>query len=202
MAKQKKSKFAILGLLSWKPMSGYDIKKLVDVGLSHFWNENYGQIYPTLDSLVSEGLATKAEDDASSQRKRNVYSITKEGQQVFRNWLAEPTSAPIVRNELQLKFFLSCNLPKAERVRLIKQYQSHQQSLLAEYRRSEGVLRRAISDGAFTDELEQLLGMTLKRQSRQNRVKQCQMFLLSLRHGVLAVEARLAWCTEVLSSVE
>ena len=48
-------------LLSWKPMSGYDIKKLVDAGLSHFWNENYGQIYPTLESLVKEGLAFGAD---------------------------------------------------------------------------------------------------------------------------------------------
>ena len=50
-------------------MSGYDIKKLVDVGLSHFWSENYGQIYPTLESLVQEGLATRKEDRSSGKRK-------------------------------------------------------------------------------------------------------------------------------------
>lgn len=44
----KKTHFALLRLLSWKPMSGYEIKTIVDVGLSHFWNENYG-LGPPLD---------------------------------------------------------------------------------------------------------------------------------------------------------
>ena len=64
---KKKTRFALLGLLSWKPMSGYDIKKIVDIGLSHFWNENYGQIYPSLDALVKEGLAIKTVDKLSGK---------------------------------------------------------------------------------------------------------------------------------------
>ena len=76
MSTKQKTRFALLGLLSWKPMSGYDVKKIVDIGLSHFWNENYGQIYPTLDSLVSEGLAEKSDGRGGGKRKRNVYSIT------------------------------------------------------------------------------------------------------------------------------
>ncbi|NNE00920.1 MAG: PadR family transcriptional regulator, partial [Pirellulaceae bacterium] len=82
-------------------MSGYDMKKIVDVGLSHFWNENYGQIYPTLDSLVRDGLARKSEGGGDGKRKRNVYTITKRGVEAFREWLALPADPPIVRNELQ-----------------------------------------------------------------------------------------------------
>ena len=74
-------------------MSGYDIKKLVDVGLSHFWNENYGQIYPTLESLVTDKLATKREKRSLGKRKRFVYSITRKGKRVFEAWLREPTGA-------------------------------------------------------------------------------------------------------------
>jgi DNA-binding PadR family transcriptional regulator len=200
MAKQK-TKFAVLGLLSWKPMSGYDIKKLVDVGLSHFWNENYGQIYPTLESLVKEGLATRKEDRTSSKRKRFVYTITRKGQQVFRDWLAEPTGSPIVRNELQLKFFLSCSLPTTESVRLIKEYQTQQQLVLDDHRRSEKVLREAVRDGLFPKELDELLRITSQKQTRQTRSKQCKIFLLTLRHGIRAIEARLEWCAEVLKSL-
>jgi DNA-binding PadR family transcriptional regulator len=40
VAAQRKTWFAILGLLDWRPMSGYDIKKLVEMGLSHFWSES------------------------------------------------------------------------------------------------------------------------------------------------------------------
>ena len=65
MAKKQKTRSAILGLLSWQPMSGYDIKKLIEMGLRHFWSESYGQIYPTLEQLVKEGFAAKKSQSTS-----------------------------------------------------------------------------------------------------------------------------------------
>ena len=199
VASKQKSKFAILGLLSWKPMSGYDIKKLVDVGLSHFWNENYGQIYPTLESLVKEKLVTKKAERKSGKRRRFVYTITSSGQRAFDEWLHEPTSGPIVRNELQLKFFLCSQRPVKDSVRLITEYQRQQRTMLDEYRRSEQVLRLAIEEDRYDEELDEILDMTTDIE--KIRAKQCQMFYLTLRHGIRMVEARLAWCEEVLKSL-
>ena len=42
--REVKSKYAILGMLSIEPMSGYDIKKEVEKSISNFWTESYGQI--------------------------------------------------------------------------------------------------------------------------------------------------------------
>ena len=128
-------------------MSGYDIKKVVDIGLSHFWNENYGQIYPTLDQLVKDGLATKRAERKSGKRQRFVYTITRKGKKAFRDWMSEPTDAPVVRNELQLKFFLSSSLPTNTSIRLIEKHRSQQQAVLDEYRHSEELLRNAIHTG-------------------------------------------------------
>ena len=50
--KENKSKYAIMGMLSMGPMSGYDIKKRFEKSLSYFWNESYGQIYPILRKLA------------------------------------------------------------------------------------------------------------------------------------------------------
>ena len=141
-------------------MSGYDIKKLVDVGLSHFWNENYGQIYPTLDQLVKDGLATKRAERKSGKRQRFVYTITRKGKQAFRDWISEPTDAPVVRNELQLKFFLSSSLPTNASIRLIDKHQSQQQAVLDEYRHSEELLRNAIHNGKYADELNEILAIS------------------------------------------
>ena len=48
------------GIGTWQPMSGYEIKRLVEMGLRHFWNESYGQLYPTLAALVDdEALVTE-----------------------------------------------------------------------------------------------------------------------------------------------
>ena len=199
MASRKKTQFAILGLLTWKPMSGYDIKKLVDVGLSHFWNENYGQIYPTLERLVKDGLATRKADRRSGKRQRFVYTITRKGRSTFRDWMNEPTDAPIVRNELQLKFFLSSSLPASTSVRLISEHRSQQRALLEEYRRSEQVLSTAIDEGNYADELDEML--EISGSTPAVREKQLRTFYLTLRHGIRVIEARLDWCDEVLATL-
>src|SRR2546423_7126877 len=43
--------YVILGLLSWRQMSGYDIKATVDNSTRFFWAASYGQIYPELRRL-------------------------------------------------------------------------------------------------------------------------------------------------------
>ena len=46
----------ILGLLSFRPRSGYDIKTVVDRSTRFFWAASYGQIYQELKRLEQEGL--------------------------------------------------------------------------------------------------------------------------------------------------
>ena len=53
MARMNKSRFALLGLLSLGAMSGYDLRKLFEQSLIHFWSESFGQIYPMLRSLAA-----------------------------------------------------------------------------------------------------------------------------------------------------
>ena len=183
-------------------MSGYDIKKIVDMGLSHFWNENYGQIYPTLDALVAERLATKSVDKSSGQRTRHLYSITPAGVKAFRQWLKQPTDPPITRNELQLKLFLGSQLPKKASLAMIEEYRVQQLSILQEYRKSEAILRQAIQTGNYSDEVEKILASEKPRRTRKAKAQQCSIFLLTLRHGILAIEARIVWCGEVVSYLE
>ncbi len=178
-------------------MSGYDIKKIVDAGLSHFWNENYGQIYPTLDDLVESGFAKKSVDKKSGKRKRYIYRITANGESNFHKWLAQPADVPSVRNELQLKFFLSSRLPTSNNLRIINEYREQQRALLADYRGSEVELRKAIASGSYPDEVLEILEGHDKPQTPKQKTKQCRIFLLTLRHGILAIEARLKWCDEV-----
>ena len=64
MAIKNKSRYALLGVLSMKSCSGYDIKKFCDKTISHFWNENFGHIYPVLSELQKEGLISQVEQDS------------------------------------------------------------------------------------------------------------------------------------------
>ena len=49
---------AILGFLNYEPMSGYDIKKIVDISVSHFWPAVQSQIYKTLARMEKEDWLT------------------------------------------------------------------------------------------------------------------------------------------------
>ena len=201
MAARNKTASAILGLVAWKPMSGYDIKKLIEIGLSYFWHESYGSLYPTLDRLVEGGLATRKQEPRHGKRKRHVYRITAKGRREVGTWLREPTDIPRTRNELQLKFFLCARRPLAESVRLLEEYRAQQLEIRELYADSERILRRAVRDRVLPPELEEILPPETQKRSDTERRNEALIFLLTLRHGILKVDARLAWCDEALEAL-
>lgn len=98
--------FVLLGLLSFEPMSGYDLKATIERTVGHFWQESYGQIYPALKRLHADGLIERV-DRSPSARRRKVYGITDAGRARFRAWLDEAATASLVRNEVLLKVFFA-----------------------------------------------------------------------------------------------
>lgn len=104
---KKKTRFVILGLLRDEAMTGYEMKNCIDLRMSFFWQESYGQIYPELNLMMKEGLLVCRDDDESSGRGKIRYSITECGRQVFDAWMAEACEKDTVRSEALLKFFLA-----------------------------------------------------------------------------------------------
>lgn len=99
-----KTRYIILGLLAHCPHTGYGIKKSIEDEHSHFWQESYGQIYPTLKKLVDEELAEKSKsEDESNGRGQIMYTITDKGRQVLKDWLAEGPEVEKLRYELLVK---------------------------------------------------------------------------------------------------
>jgi PadR family transcriptional regulator AphA len=96
----------ILGMLAWRPMSGYEIKALVDKSTRFFWAASYGQIYPELRRLAAAGLI---EGKASPQggRQRNVYRLTPAGRRELRAWLDTDPDVFELRDEGLLKLFFA-----------------------------------------------------------------------------------------------
>jgi len=105
MPAPNKTRFALLGLLTFGPMSGYDLKRMFEKSLNYFWNESYGQIYPMLKKLAGEGLTGGKRESDPESRSRTVYSLKDEGMAAFREWLALPAEPMRDRNELLMKLF-------------------------------------------------------------------------------------------------
>jgi DNA-binding PadR family transcriptional regulator len=98
--------YVILGALSLRPMSGYEIKQLVDRSTRFFWAASYGQIYPELRRLKDRGLVEAAEEPRGG-RRRVVYRLSPAGSEALATWLREPPNPLELRDEGLLKLFFA-----------------------------------------------------------------------------------------------
>ena len=111
MSKKNTTRYIILGLLNHENMSGYDIKKRIDIMVSHFWSVGYGQIYPTLSEMEREGLIVKCAEVNARGPQKNTYSITEEGRSSLGGWLLLPEEKEYTKYEILLKLFFGSHLP-------------------------------------------------------------------------------------------
>ena len=97
--------FAILGLLSIREWSTYELAAQMRRSLQHFWPRAASGIYEEPKKLVREGLA-EAHRGSTGRRPRTVYRITPAGREALRLWLEEPgASGRAYESEPLVRFF-------------------------------------------------------------------------------------------------
>jgi len=95
-----------LGLLSFQPASGYDLKKEFESLFKHFFPAGYGSIYPALADLAAAGHVECEEIEQQGKPDRKVYAITPTGQRVFSHALANMHPKHKLRSEfLAMMYF-------------------------------------------------------------------------------------------------
>jgi PadR family transcriptional regulator AphA len=112
----KKTRYVILGLLNEEELSGYDIKKIIGIRMSFFWQESYGQIYPELSKMRQEGLIEPAESENSPKDRveKTSYRITSEGRREFKQWMEAENEKDHIRSEFLLKMYFATDENKDE----------------------------------------------------------------------------------------
>ena len=103
--------YIILGCLSIQPMSGYDIKRLISISTSLFYNASYGSIYPTLKKMEEAGLVN-SDEVVENGRFKKIYDLTAEGRQEFMDWLENPPKPIVIKNDMLVRLFFYRNLPR------------------------------------------------------------------------------------------
>jgi DNA-binding PadR family transcriptional regulator len=182
MPKENRSKYAILGMLDFCPMSGYDLRKYAAISIAHFWKEDYGHIYPTLKLLLEEGLAKMDEVPGKGKAPRHLYSISKEGKEELARWLDEMPNPPNLRIELLLKVFLG-RRAEPDRLILMLEHQSKEcESARAELLATEAHLRSEIALGGEAG-------------------REAGFQLMTLRYGKSYYESLGTWCRETLEEL-
>lgn len=88
-------KYAILGLISREPMTGYDItREFNSNSLANFWYAKHSQVYPELSRLTEEGLATCQVVIRGERLEAKLYTITDKGRAELLEWLMECDEVP------------------------------------------------------------------------------------------------------------
>ena len=80
----------LLGLINYKPMTGYELNKEFGESLAHFWHVRSQQIYKELDIMEKNGWLISERVMQSEKPNKRIYSITVEGKAEFINWLSSP----------------------------------------------------------------------------------------------------------------
>ena len=133
MPRENKTKFAVLGLLTYGSLSGYDIRRIYAQSLGNFWSESYGHIYPILKRLDDEGLATREVQRQAGRPDRHVYTITDKGREELHHWLAQPAEPLKERLEVLLKVFHGWEMGRDVIVEHVKAFRAEHEALLRRY---------------------------------------------------------------------
>jgi len=179
MARENKTKLAVLGLLSVNPMSGYDMKKKIDKSLSFFWNENYGHLYPVLNALETGGLIAKTVTKGEGRPDRNVYEITEAGKEELRQWFPKPNDPVRFRSELLLKIFFGAHADRETLISMVEQERRQHENLLFAY-----------------DEIEKHI------HDEDYRQEDRAFWHMALQNGRSYSRSQIAWCEETLGSLK
>jgi len=105
--------FALLGFLNYGPMTGYDLKKLLDTSTQMFWHAELSQIYPQLKKMEKEGLVTVVRETQTGKPDKKYYNITSQGKNLLLEWLAEPLDEVLPdKDSVLLQLFFAGALDK------------------------------------------------------------------------------------------
>lgn len=130
-------KYAILGLLYEKNMTGYELKKAFESVLLESWRAKHSQIYPELKQLTQAGLVQYTIAISGTVLEKKVYSITETGKAELLEWVSAPhTLPPMPKEEFRLQLFFSSILSIQQRILLLQNQLEQRQKRLADLRLS------------------------------------------------------------------
>jgi PadR family transcriptional regulator, regulatory protein AphA len=126
-------KHAILGFLSYKSLSGYELKKAFDRSVSHFWPADQSQIYRTLKELHQEKLITRQIIPHKERLDVKVYAIAEAGQIELRQWLSTPLPPADTRDPFLVQLYFGFLLQDVQVGQLLQRELDQLDSLLKIY---------------------------------------------------------------------
>ena len=124
---------AILGFLDYGPFTGYDLKKVFDTSVQHFWPADQSQIYRTLARLAKRGWAEVEVVPQENRPNRKAYHITETGREELRRWLTAFLPMEQVRHASLIQIFFAGQLSDEEILAIFEREAEHLRGILERY---------------------------------------------------------------------
>ena len=133
---------AILGFLSYQPMSGYDLKKVFDESIQHFWSATQSHIYKELDGLEERDLVALRAIEQEGKPDRKEFSLTAEGRAALFEWLAAPLPLERIRAGWLIQIFFAHHLSNEQIVNLLRARRAALAEKMAELEQVDGIIQQ------------------------------------------------------------
>ncbi len=173
-------KYALLGFLNYKSMTGYQLKQSFDQSIRNFWHASLSQIYPTLTQMKNDGLLTLEIKYQDSSPNAKVYHITDKGKTELQSWLNEPMEPQPFRNAFLIKIFFGANISKASTITQLKYRLKSAEDSLKKYQQIKNYLSKT-----HVSNNDDVLFESL-----------------TVDYGIKYMQAAISWCSDSIKKIE
>lgn len=174
--------YALLGFLNYAPMTGYDLKKILDDSINFFWSAQTSQIYRELKVLEKEEFISSTVEPNPKGPDKRIYSITENGVSHLKNWLTDAHLDERMRNEFLVWVFFSSHIS-------VEELYFEMQKKLKEYKKEYKMLKDVENK---VQEYAQMF----------DKANEIFYWKIVLKRGLLDVESKIRWAEDTLNCLE
>ena len=174
--------YAILGFLDQRSYTGYDLKKIFDTSVRHFWPADQSQIYRTLSRLTDNGWARMEKIEQDKRPAKKEYSITTEGRRELREWLVTPLPFGENRSAPMIQVFFAGQLTDAQVLEMFERVAGYMRAGMAAY-------------DAIPQDFEHY-------QEYVQSPRDFYFWMLTLEIGKITAQANLSWLESMIQRIK
>ena len=174
---------ALLGVINYAPLTGYDLKTAFNASVNMFWNASLPQIYRTLHRMEKDGWVRSRIEHQEGKPNRKIYEITDQGRKALRTWLAGPLEVHQVKDQMMLKVFFGNQMDPHDLLEQIKTLRKTQIKFL---QKSEADFKQSADHYA----------------AQLNAHDDVRFWLLTLDFGRRKAQTVVDWCNAALEVLE
>ena len=172
---------ALLGLIAAAPrICGYDIVRIFNLSMRHFWHAHAGQIYPTLARMERDGWISSRELIQRGRPNKRLFTITPTGREALERWLESPYENLKLKHAPLLKTLYLGHLGAD---RALGKFAEQRAGCLAYLEELRGIERDFFAHGGYGSEHRMFSYFTL-------------------RYGIGFMEESLRWCNWAMEEIE